>query len=279
MSTGFYFTSSDPPFNSLSRDHERARGARLCGNRARLSTPSLGITVWAASPFPPARPTAFQLPLSGSLVFCVFVFKRSVADGLAFNSLSRDHCRSSATDDGRRRRNTFQLPLSGSPIASFVAAPRAEGKYFQLPLSGSLHQPRDHQPSAARPRAFNSLSRDHEHLSVRRRIDGFEHAYFQLPLSGSRASAVSTVVNVEIVLSTPSLGITFLTGLAYSGSRNSGLSTPSLGITEILWWNSSCRVPEVFQLPLSGSRDHERCWSSSIRYSAESLSTPSLGIT
>ena len=77
-------------------------------------------------------------------------------------------------------------------------------------------------------------------------------------------------------LSTPSLGITGSLGKPTNGAMRGGhnLSTPSLGITLHLL-KIRARVPTVFQLPLSGSHEHDDADDGRLN----TLSTPSLGIT
>ena len=119
---------------------------------------------------------------------------------LPFNSLSRDHIsRSSACLNV----GYFQLPLSGSQ--NFRESGETEiRKFFQLPLSGSplphlldqcvqlleLSTPSlgitllfDAKVAELLARAFNSLSRDHRHLSRLAELPCGTR--FQLPLSGS----------------------------------------------------------------------------------------------
>ena len=149
--------------------------------------------------------TIFQLPLSGSPAKAGSASASSTAR--PFNSLSRDHAnniserrctgkrlstpslgitrRSRATFRFTAPQQTFQLPLSGSPLHRHdqqrAHQPRAR---FQLPLSGSLSA-KSWRWVVARSGTFNSLSRDHN-ASINFSLDNALVPVFQLPLSGSR---------------------------------------------------------------------------------------------
>jgi hypothetical protein len=123
---------------------------------------------------------------------------------------------------------------------------------FQLPLSGSHHEPDDTgSPGHADRGTFNSLSRDHV-------FEGQDK------------------LTAEI-LSTPSLGITRRGGERDDCTHPSQLSTPSLGITS---W------PLTIQIHLNGPLStpslgitHEWLPASEYVKIGSLLSTPSLGIT
>ena len=106
---------------------------------------------------------------------------------------------------------------------------------------------RDHNSrrcsSITLPMPFNSLSRDHIGLSEM--ANGSTAIGFQLPLSGSRDGARLEGMGSGCRLSTPSLGITFMTCFTTPLSRNI-----------------------CFQLPLSGSPSPIPGFSGSPRLSA-----------
>ena len=206
---GLHVAGTPTTFNSLSRDHSIIDGQEwhsnlfsfqlpLSGSQAPTSSGSSVGATWTAFnslsrdhrrryvELPKyLRRGGFQLPLSGSL-------KHSWTFTVVLEHV------------------TFQLPLSGSHSGSLVVSD--EGIIFQLPLSGSLtfvlesyvpERPgRLSTPSLGitRPRVqARSVSADplstpslgiteqHEPASAPLRID-----YFQLPLSGSRASHMKT---------------------------------------------------------------------------------------
>ena len=79
---------------------------------------------------------------------------------------------------------------------------------------------------------------------------------FQLPLSGSHNDEVRDDIYRMLFLSTPSLGITVVTGTAPVGSIVRILSTPSLGITIVVDKKHIRGKPPTFN---SLSRDHFNC--------------------
>jgi hypothetical protein len=121
---------------------------------------------------------------------------------------------------------------------------------FQLPLSGSLKL-FDTTLSVTYETPFNSLSRDH----------------------GITLMAEVVEVNIDEILSTPSLGITAPVIGALTGGA--GLSTPSLGITA-----EQCNIFRghcVLSTPSLGITKGVSIAAAWVR--SERLSTPSLGIT
>ena len=143
---------------------------------------------------------------------------------------------------------------------------------FQLPLSGSRrihHRQNSPQPLFKLSTPSLGITRPNDASAVPCQVDDF-----QLPLSGSRSHLFLIAENFgqPSELSTPSLGITGLTGTDRgpvepfnSLSRDHFEGMPFLFST----------TPLDFQLPLSGSL----LATSSTGQKPRSLSTPSLGIT
>jgi len=105
----------------------------------------------------------------------------------------------------------------------------------------------------------------------------FGRQVFQLPLSGSHDDIQIKEEDAAIILSTPSLGITWTT-VARQRVDTGILSTPSLGITNRLIDEMSRSEIKAFN---SLSRDHGMPTPTRSRSqrSRQKLSTPSLGIT
>jgi len=191
-------------FNSLSRDHEIWPRGYVINGESELSTPSLGIT--NIYPHIVASVKSFQLPLSGSPP----PLPRGGGGGFS-----------------------FQLPLSGSPNLSR----HTEFTSRSLAFNSLSRDHADYRTWAVKRRAtarrtFNSLSRDHENLragtamisrspklstpslgitSVNYRLRGRKCPHcFQLPLSGSRSTRPTRSRPSLKLLSTPSLGITYV---------------------------------------------------------------------
>ena len=139
-------------FNSLSRDHVTIRGFEefpsrfggfqlpLSGSRKSLN--NIGCT----------RSSTFQLPLSGS---------------------HDDPSLSPLDDNVQERSSTFQLPLSGSLPSRRYALLCQDSRTFQLPLSGSLYSRGRTSGEREGIITFNSLSRDHDSVTIDVNNDGF----------------------------------------------------------------------------------------------------------
>jgi len=149
---------------------------------------------------------------------------------------------------------SFQLPLSGS--LNIFYFPQFNKKWIRLstPSLGITSAIRPSRRMGHQPEAFNSLSRDHSlvaftvsdgafldtlstpSLGITKITGGAsadEGRAFQLPLSGSHDDTSRPNQSSISDLSTPSLGITGrCRGRRFFG-RSDRLSTPSLGITEL----------------------------------------------
>ena len=145
----------------------------------------------------------------------------------AFNSLSRDHSHP-------HRPNIY-----------------TSRKCFQLPLSGSREIVEDLQ-FVEFIQTFNSLSRDHWQLGVRRYAKGERIAFNYLSRDHSPVMTAESRERMRQLLSTPSLGITYI-GRRATTAYLLSLSTPSLGITGGSLSGLRLEPGETFN---SLSRDH-----------------------
>ena len=155
----------------------------------------------------------------------------NILDGIAFNSLSRDHKGLPYWEMPPYETQNFQLPLSGSrTLTQHAFGAMASVTAFQLPLSGSLHARQRLDDSRHSRYPFNSLSRDHEI---------WPRGY---------------VINRESELSTPSLGITSrLSRRPFSCADMASFQLPLSGSHAETRETRDERERENFQLPLSGS--------------------------
>jgi len=125
----------------------------------------------------------------------------------------------------------FQLPLSGSPVATNGLSSSRSSMTLSTPSLG-ITTPSSRLTSATR-RPFNSLSRDHVGQAYRA---GNVFISFQLPLSGSPAHAARRPSRLHGALrfQLPLSGSLSFSSRVSHISTASRLSTPSLGITRII---------------------------------------------